>query len=32
MLALHKEGSGATEVAKRIGIGRASVYRIIRAN
>jgi DNA invertase Pin-like site-specific DNA recombinase len=32
VLALHKEGVGATEIAKRIGIGRASVYRIIRAN
>lgn len=31
VLALHKEGIGATEIAKRIGIGRASVYRIIKA-
>ncbi|CUH89951.1 DNA-invertase hin [Phaeobacter sp. CECT 5382] len=31
VFALHKEGVGATEIAKRIGIGRASVYRIIKA-
>jgi len=31
VMALHNEGIGATEIAKRIGIGRASVYRIIRA-
>jgi len=29
VLALHKEGVGATEIAKRLGIGRASVYRIL---
>ncbi len=29
ILALRKEGQGATEIAKRLGIGRASVYRII---
>ncbi len=29
VLALLKEGVGATEVAKRLGIGRRSVYRII---
>ena len=27
--ALHKEGLGATEIAKRLGVGRASVYRCI---
>ena len=27
--ALHREGVGATEIAKRLGIGRASVYRIL---
>jgi DNA invertase Pin-like site-specific DNA recombinase len=27
--ALHNERVGATEIAKRVGIGRASVYRII---
>lgn len=27
--ALHAEGVGASEIAKRLGIGRASVYRII---
>lgn len=27
--ALHSEGVGATEIAKRVGIGRASVYRIL---
>ncbi len=26
---LHDEGVGATEIAKRLGIGRASVYRIL---
>lgn len=26
---LHREGVGATEIAKRIGIGRASVYRVL---
>ena len=31
VLALHKDGLGATEIAKRVGIGRASVYRIINA-
>ena len=31
VMALHSEGIGATEIAKRIGIGRASVYRIINA-
>lgn len=29
--ALRKEGIGATEIAKRLGIGRASVYRILAA-
>ncbi len=29
VLALHKDGVGATEIAKRLGIGRASVYRIL---
>lgn len=28
VLELHAEGVGATEIAKRLGIGRASVYRI----
>lgn len=27
--ALHAEGVGASEIAKRLGIGRASVYRIL---
>lgn len=26
---LHRQGVGATEIAKRLGIGRASVYRIL---
>ncbi|KGJ06753.1 Site-specific DNA recombinase [Paracoccus halophilus] len=26
---LHREGVGGTEIAKRLGIGRASVYRIL---
>ena len=26
---LHREGIGGTEIAKRLGIGRASVYRIL---
>lgn len=29
--ALNKEGVGATEIARRVGIGRASVYRILNA-
>ncbi|GAA3865282.1 recombinase family protein [Celeribacter arenosi] len=29
VLELHEEGVGATEIAKRLGIGRASVYRIL---
>ncbi len=29
VLGLHAEGVGATEIAKRLGIGRASVYRIL---
>lgn len=29
--ALHGQGVGATEIAKRLGIGRASVYRILAA-
>lgn len=31
VLALHGQGIGGTEIAKRLGIGRASVYRIIDA-
>jgi DNA invertase Pin-like site-specific DNA recombinase len=31
VMTLQKEGIGATEIAKRVGIGRASVYRIINA-
>ena len=30
-LEMHGAGIGATEIAKRLGIGRASVYRILRA-
>lgn len=30
VLALRQQGVGATEIANRVGIGRASVYRIIR--
>jgi len=26
---MHAEGLGATEIAKRLSIGRASVYRIL---
>lgn len=29
VLAMHAEGVGATEIARRVGIGRASVYRIL---
>lgn len=29
ILKLHKERVGATEIAKRLGVGRASVYRIL---
>ena len=29
VLELHGEGAGATEIAKKLGIGRASVYRIL---
>ncbi len=28
---LHKEGIGATEIARRLGIGRASVYKVLAA-
>jgi DNA invertase Pin-like site-specific DNA recombinase len=31
VLKLHEEGVGATEIAKTMGIGRASVYRILSA-
>ncbi|WP_444668170.1 recombinase family protein [Cereibacter changlensis] len=31
VLTLHQQGVGGTEIAKRLGIGRASVYRIIDA-
>lgn len=31
VLELYGEGTGATEIAKKLGIGRASVYRILRA-
>jgi DNA invertase Pin-like site-specific DNA recombinase len=30
VLELHVEGVGGTEIAKRLGIGRASVYRILK--
>ncbi len=29
VLAMHRDGIGATQIAKELGIGRASVYRII---
>ncbi|MBK1637112.1 recombinase family protein [Rhodovulum adriaticum] len=29
VLKLHREGVGGTEIARRVGIGRASVYRIL---
>ncbi|TNE69896.1 MAG: recombinase family protein [Rhodobacteraceae bacterium] len=29
VLELHAEGVGATEIARRVGVGRASVYRIL---
>lgn len=29
VLRLHREGVGGTEIARRVGIGRASVYRIL---
>lgn len=32
IVALRFEGIGATEIAKRLGIGRASVYRVLREN
>ncbi len=32
VLRLHGEGIGPTEIAKRIGIGRASVYRILESS
>jgi DNA invertase Pin-like site-specific DNA recombinase len=31
VLRLHSEGVGPTKIAKRVGIGRASVYRILEA-
>ena len=30
VIKLHSEGSKATEIAKKLGIGRASVYRILK--
>ena len=27
---LHRDGVGATEIARRLGIGRASVYKVLR--
>lgn len=32
MLALRDQGIGATEIAKQLGVGRASVYRIMNDN
>ena len=32
VLRLHSEGVGASEIAKRTGIGRASVYRILEGS
>jgi DNA invertase Pin-like site-specific DNA recombinase len=32
VVALKREGLGATEIARAVGIGRASVYRILNAN
>lgn len=29
VLELHQQGTGATEIARRLGIGRASVYRVL---
>lgn len=29
VLGLHREGIGATDIARRLGIGRASVYRVL---
>ena len=29
---LHSDGVGATEIARRLGIGRASVYKVLRAD
>ncbi|MEM8692443.1 MAG: recombinase family protein [Pseudomonadota bacterium] len=31
VIALHEKGTGATTIAKELGIGRASVYRILNA-
>lgn len=30
VMALAKDGVGATEIARKVGIGRASVYRILK--
>jgi DNA invertase Pin-like site-specific DNA recombinase len=32
VLRLHSEGVGPTEIARRASIGRASVYRILKAS
>ena len=32
VIALKQDGLGATEISKVVGIGRASVYRILNAN
>jgi DNA invertase Pin-like site-specific DNA recombinase len=29
---LHRDGVGATEIARRLGIGRASVYKVLRTD
>ena len=29
---LHRDGVGATEIARHLGIGRASVYKVLRAD
>lgn len=31
VLRLHEEGLGGTEIARRLGIGRSSVYRVLRS-
>ncbi|WP_281967465.1 recombinase family protein [Roseovarius nanhaiticus] len=32
VLRLHEDGKGATEIAKQLGIGRSSVYRIVQSD
>jgi DNA invertase Pin-like site-specific DNA recombinase len=32
LLALHHKGIGATEIARQMGIGRSTVYKLLKEN